>query len=62
VKAAVRLKRSDRRSRGRETTESDRPQAEGAVEDGDKPRRRFWRRGSGGEGGNGGSEPTGEGE
>jgi hypothetical protein len=64
VKAAVRLKRSDRRGRRRETTETDRPdgRAPEGAEDGDKPRRRFWRRGSGGEGGNGGNEPTGEGE
>jgi hypothetical protein len=65
VKAAVRVKRNERRARRRETTEPDRPAGETGGEDGERPRRRFWRRGSGpgGEGGtgNGGSEPTGGG-
>ena len=70
VKAAVRVKRSDRGGTRRDTTEDDRPPAgtpataaptDAKLEDGDgddKPRRRFWRRGPG-EGGTGG-DPTGE--
>lgn len=71
VKAAVRVKRSDRRaSRRRATTEDERPTSESVrADDPNGARRRFWRRGTGGEGGNngtgggpggagGGSDPT----
>jgi hypothetical protein len=63
VKAAVRLKRAERKAaRRRETTEDDRPPADkpGDESNGqDRSRRRFWRRGSSGEGnGSGGGDPT----
>src|SRR6185437_3880122 len=62
VKAAVRVKRSDRRAaRRRETTEDDRAgvPTDAKLEDGtldDRPLRRFWRRGSSGSGSGSGGE------